>query len=247
MALNQVTYQPNFTDWHSHANPLFSFVLYGNFTERTSKREYSRHSGTLFFQNWQEPHANSSSKAHSIFYVELKKNWFEKNIDRDKPVIGHMHIQHPMIKVIFHQIYKEAKIEGPQAYLAVEEQLVRVFDLLIPAKKKLHQTPKWIFLLSEILHDLPLEKLTLEDLSVRVQVHPGHLCRYFSKHFKCTISEYLRTIKVEKSLNLIRNSKYSMTEIAYICGFADQSHFTRCFKAITNVSPFHYRQLLRNT
>jgi len=247
MALHQVTYQPNLTDWHFHGNPLFSLVLDGNFTERTSKREYSRHSGTLFFQNWQEPHANSSSKAHSIFYIELKKNWVEKNIDRDKLVLGHVDIQHPMIKIIFHQIYKEAKLGGSQTHLAVEEQLVRVFDLLTPTKRKMHSTPQWIFTLCEILHDLPVEKLTLEDLSVRLQVHPGHVCRYFRRHFGCTISEYLRMIKVEKALNLIRNSKYSMTEIAFICGFADQSHFTRCFKAITQVSPFQYRQLLRNT
>jgi AraC family transcriptional regulator len=247
MALHQVTYQPNLTDWHYHGNPLFSFVLDGIFTERTSKREYSRHSGTLFFQDWQEPHANSSSKAHSIFYVELKKNWVEKNIDRGKSVVGHMEIQHPMIKVIFHQIYKEAKIGGPQAHLAVEEQLVRVFDLLTPTKRKMHPTPKWIFLLSEILHELVVEKLTLEDLSVRLQVDPGHICRYFRRHFQCTISEYLRMIKVEKALNLIRNSKYSMTEIAYLCGFADQSHFCRCFKEINHLSPYQYRQLLRNT
>jgi AraC family transcriptional regulator len=247
MVLNQVTYQPNFTDWHYHGNPLFSFVLDGHFTERTCKREYSRHSGTLFFQNWQDAHANSSSKAHSIFYVELKKNWFEKSLEQDKPVIGHMDIQHPMIKVIFHQIYKEAKIGGPQACLAVEERLVRVFDLLTPARRKMHQTPRWVFLLSDILHDLPGEKLTLQDLAVQLHVHPGHLCRYFRKHFRCTISEYIRTIKVEKSLNLVRNSTYSLTDIAYLCGFADQSHFSRCFKEINHLSPFQYRQLLWNS
>lgn len=247
MALNRVTYQPNFTDWHYHGNPLFSFVLDGNFTERTSKREYIRQSGTLLFQDWQEAHANSSSKAHTIFYVELKKNWVDRNIGRDKLVAGHMDIQHSLIKVIFHQIYKTAKIGGPQAQLAVEEQLVRAFDLLSPTKRKGHPTPKWIYLVAEILHDMPGEKLTLDDLSVRLQVHPGHLCRYFRKHFGCTISEYLRMIKLEKALNLIQNSKYSMTEIAFICGFADQSHFIRCFKAITHVSPFQYRQLLRNT
>ncbi len=247
MALNQVTYQPNFTDWHYHENPLFSFVLDGDFTERTSKREYSRHTGNLFFQNWQDAHANSSSKPHSIFYVEVKKDWFKSTLEQDNPVIGHMDIRHPKIKIIFHQIYKEAKTGGPQACLAIQERLVRVFDLLTPSKRNMHQTPKWVFMLSDILHNLPGEKLTLKDLSVQLNVHPGHLCRYFHKHFQCTISEYLRTIMVEKSLTLIRNSRYSLTEIAYLCGFADQSHFNRCFKEINHLSPFQYRQLLRNT
>jgi AraC-like DNA-binding protein len=37
-------------------------------------------------------------------------------------------------------------------------------------------------------------------------------------------------------------NKYSLTEIAYLTGFSDQSHFTRIFKQHTGKSPLTYRK-----
>jgi AraC-like DNA-binding protein len=37
---------------------------------------------------------------------------------------------------------------------------------------------------------------------------------------------------------------YSLTEIAYLTGFSDQSHFTRIFKKHTLQSPSAYRKKL---
>ncbi|WP_143962093.1 helix-turn-helix domain-containing protein [Litoribacter populi] len=43
---------------------------------------------------------------------------------------------------------------------------------------------------------------------------------------------------------LFPNQNLSLTEIAYSCGFADQSHFNRWFKAFLHTTPAKYRALL---
>jgi transcriptional regulator GlxA family with amidase domain len=94
------------------------------------------------------------------------------------------------------------------------------------------------------LRDSYAEKLSLRNLSNELNIHPVHLSRGFPKYFRCTFGEYVRKIRVEKSLSLLPNKNLSLTEIAFNCGFADQSHFLRCFKQINGITPSDYRKLL---
>ena len=43
-------------------------------------------------------------------------------------------------------------------------------------------------------------------------------------------------------MELITNGGYSLTEIAYLTGFSDQSHFTRVFKNIAGKNPSVYKK-----
>ena len=40
----------------------------------------------------------------------------------------------------------------------------------------------------------------------------------------------------------MKQNQYSLTEIAYLTGFSDQSHFTRIFKQHTGKSPSAYKK-----
>ena len=43
---------------------------------------------------------------------------------------------------------------------------------------------------------------------------------------------------------MLKREEMSLTEIAYDCGFADQSHFIRVFKNTVGVTPFSFRKYL---
>ena len=64
---------------------------------------------------------------------------------------------------------------------------------------------------------------------------------YFSRFFKkisgMTFSMYLNHIRVNKAIDLIKNTEMSMTEIAMNCGFETIRNFNRVFKQITGYSP----------
>jgi AraC family transcriptional regulator len=53
----------------------------------------------------------------------------------------------------------------------------------------------------------------------------------------------MRKLRVEKAMALMVSSHQSLTEIAYVCGFADQSHFIRIFKQHTGFLPKQYQKL----
>ncbi len=80
-------------------------------------------------------------------------------------------------------------------------------------------------------------------LSDTLNIHPAHLSREFSKYFQCGLGQYIRKLKIEKSLSLLSNKKNSLTDISFECGFSDQSHFIRCFKEMIGISPQAYRKI----
>uniref|UniRef100_A0AAU6WQ45 Helix-turn-helix transcriptional regulator n=1 Tax=Chryseobacterium endophyticum TaxID=1854762 RepID=A0AAU6WQ45_9FLAO len=76
-----------------------------------------------------------------------------------------------------------------------------------------------------------------------MNIHPMHLSRDFQKYFQCNLGEYIRKLKVEKSLKIL-NDFESLAEVALECGFSDQSHFILCFKENVGITPLKYKNIL---
>ena len=106
---------------------------------------------------------------------------------------------------------------------------------------RVYKNPGWVSKLRDILHAQFEDKLTLENLANELGIHPVHLCRDFTKYFHCNLGDYIRKLRIEKALNLMRDRRRSLTDISLECGFADQSHFLRSFKAINRIKPSQFR------
>jgi AraC-like DNA-binding protein len=78
--------------------------------------------------------------------------------------------------------------------------------------------------------------LRVRELAARLDISERHLLRRFRMMFGTTLKEFARIARVEKIL-LARARGASWTETAHKCGFADQSHMIRDFRAIVGVSP----------
>jgi len=130
-----------------------------------------------------------------------------------------------------------------------ESLLLNVFNKYLknnPGSKR--KIPAWAQELKEIIQDHIDTNLSLKELSKGLEINPSYLSREFSKYFEdLSFGEYIRKQRIEKSVELMRSSSYSLTEIAYLTGFSDQSHFTRIFKKHTGQNPSVYRKKLKKT
>ena len=99
--------------------------------------------------------------------------------------------------------------------------------------------------LKQIIQDQVDTNLSLTEISKSLDINPSYLSREFSKHFNnLSFGEYIRKMRIEKAIELIKQQTYSLTEIAYLTGFSDQSHFTRIFKQHLGKSPSAYKKEL---
>jgi len=68
-----------------------------------------------------------------------------------------------------------------------------------------------------------------------------HFCRLFRATFNQSPHEYVRERRLEAARRLLATSDVGISEIAQACGFADQSHLTRCFKVQYGLPPARWR------
>ena len=140
-------------------------------------------------------------------------------------------------------LQKEKHTQNPVDHLFID-----VFNKFIKQKAAKKKTPEWVKELKEIIQDQIDTNLSLTDISKSLDIHPSYLSREFSKHFdNLSFGEYIRKLRIEKAIELMKTSPYSLTEIAYLTGFSDQSHFTRIFKKHTGQNPSAYRKKIRKS
>ncbi len=69
---------------------------------------------------------------------------------------------------------------------------------------------------------------------------------YFSSYFRAkvgiTFTEWLRQVRIEKAMELMKASDSSITHIAYEVGFKDLRTFERAFKQYTRTTPREFRK-----
>jgi AraC-like DNA-binding protein len=126
-----------------------------------------------------------------------------------------------------------------------EHMLLDVYKKYLKEKKQGQKVPQWARELRDIIQDQIDTNLTLslKAISESLHVHPSYLSREFSKYFDdLSFGDYIRKLRIEKSIALLKDPQYSLSEIAYLAGFSDQSHFTRIFKLHTGKSPSVYRK-----
>lgn len=135
-------------------------------------------------------------------------------------------------------LQKEKHTQNP-----VDHIFIDVYNKFIKQRSAQKKTPAWVKELKQIIQDQVDSNLSLTQISKSLDVNPSYLSREFSKYFNnLSFGEYSRKLRIEKAMELIGLGKYSLTEIAYLTGFSDQSHFTRIFKQLTGKSPSAYKK-----
>ncbi|MNK73549.1 HTH-type transcriptional activator Btr [compost metagenome] len=129
----------------------------------------------------------------------------------------------------------------------VEQMLLNIFTQYLQQTKG-KKAPVWAKALKEMIQDQmdTNMNLSLQQVSDELEINPTYLSREFSKYFdNLSFGDYIRKMRIEKAVVLIETTAYSLTEIAYLTGFSDQSHFNRIFKKQTGENPSFYRKRIQ--
>ncbi|NBB30530.1 hybrid sensor histidine kinase/response regulator transcription factor [Cellulophaga sp. BC115SP] len=89
--------------------------------------------------------------------------------------------------------------------------------------------------------------LTVEELSKVMFVSRGTLYNRVLSLTGETPVEYVRSVKLKKSIALLQKNDMKISQIAYAVGFSNPNYFARAFKAKYNVSPTEYITQTRKT
>jgi AraC-like DNA-binding protein len=89
------------------------------------------------------------------------------------------------------------------------------------------------------------DNITLEDLEIHLYMNKFKIMREFKKRTKMSPIQYTYIIRTNIAKKLIDNTEYSLTEIAFICNFSDQSNMIKNFKKVFNYTPMKAKKSIR--
>jgi len=226
-------------------------VLRGSVTLRDAEGSSRREAGAA-------PHAAASvllltrengmqlvagTRGASVLAVELDVRWIQHAgfaglhgiIARRGGMAAHL------MRLLLHEFHHTDEVSRPAIEGVLLGLLAEVARQTAPAAEP--RAPEWLRQTHRHIELRFTEHLTLAMLAALAGVHPVHLAREFRRYFHCTIGETVRLLRVEFACRELGGGR-PLAEIAHAAGFADQSHFCRCFKLHTGLTPAEYRLAL---
>ena len=85
------------------------------------------------------------------------------------------------------------------------------------------------------------EPLTNADIAKHFSYHENYVNQLLKKQTGQTLHQYLLEYRIQIAIYLLQSGEYTVSEVAAAVGIHELSHFAKCFKKITGVSPSAYR------
>lgn len=189
-----------------------------------------------------EPHENYFPVGSRCLHVELHQPFLELVAEHGRRVHSAGELPKPSSVALGARLHREFQQRDDLSRLEIETV---VLQLLLTdgadATRRRGLIPPWLLRIREMLREEQHLRLTLTELSRCVGRHPVQISRQFHQHFRCTITDYTRRVRIARAQALLLRRDLQVSEIALACGFFDQSHFTTAFRRLTGMPPHRYR------
>ena len=87
--------------------------------------------------------------------------------------------------------------------------------------------------------------ITRDDVAGALYMHPSYFSKYYKEKTGKAFSEYLIEVRMEKALQLMKNTEKSISKISEEVGYNNRRYFNKVFEEYTSVTPKEYRGNLR--
>ena len=230
---------------HYHARPYFWMLIDGDCKERikgVGERMYTPM--VLTYHPSGELHSHySGERRPSGFGIVLKDDLLARTTEAapitEQPAV----LLGYEFTALADRIWEEFRLNDGPSTLALEGLTIELLALASRSTvaRRGSPPPRWLVHAMELLHARYAENMKFTEIADGVGIHPVHLAAEFRRHFGCTMGDSMRTIRIAAAKRALRKSNRSIAEIAGDCGFYDEPHLCRTFKARTGMTPTQYR------
>lgn len=214
-------------EWHFHDKVHISSIIKGGNLESRKTGDTQVKPGRLMTYNEGEIHRNRFT-AHPSRNLNIE---FESHFFSDDLCFSYLRPDEEA-NLSFLNIYFELQLNDIHSTQSIEQTVKSLFWY-----DRYDHSGTWVSQLKELLNDRWNEFPSLESLSNELRIHPVTISKYFSRASGVTLSEYMRKLKVKRAVDFLLNSSIPLAEIAFSCGFSDQSHMNRLVKKYLGFTP----------
>lgn len=219
---------------HTFSNEKGTFHVDRNSIQIINPFEYhSTQNSTWSHLNIMIPKEKLEQIASEILQKDINSLILMENIIKDEETIK-------LFKYLFTSLNTEDKNE-----ILIDSNLINFIEILLQKhsslkiqnfkdlqenKNKIEKSFKYIE------ENLSNQELNLEDIAKSIKLSKYHFLREFKKHTTLTVNQYILVKKVGR-IRELQKQNLSLSQIAYECGFSDQSHMIKVFKKYVGYTP----------
>ena len=85
-----------------------------------------------------------------------------------------------------------------------------------------------------------MKNINAKDLANTFSFNYDYLRRMFKEKTNISIKDFIQKEKLHYAIDLLKNTSFSIKEVASLAGFSSPSHFATVFKTEINITPKEY-------
>lgn len=254
---------------HWHEDVEFLIPLDGYLTFRVNAKDYVVHTGEAVFVNSRQMHFGYSSDGTDCSYIsmvfktsllasnpQLYRNYIAPVTESDRLESLLLRPDSPSgarILTALHRVDRLYQQKKDCYELHAINSLLEMWISLYELTKTDHslmasdsEPPADTIAQKQMVQFIQehfTEKVSLAAIAASGNTSRTKCFQLFRKYLNQTPNDYLNEYRLEQSMNLLRATSLSTTEIALTCGFNSSSYFAEIFKKQKGCSPSEFRKL----
>ena len=254
---------------HTHSMLEISCIKSGSGNYHIGDKTYSIAEHDVFIINNSEPHCirlqSGQEVVNMVIHFEsefiwnnllssIDYNFLQVFFERSESFSHMLDRNNPSTKKIYDlllEIEEESLLNLPASDLAIKIKLQSIFveiirnfdyiDTTVNSERIRHDKEAMKMAINYITENIG-ETIKLEDLASVAFMSPSYFSSIFKKYNGIPPFEYIAQKRIQKSIEYIKSSSLSMTEIALLCGYNNSTSFIKSFKKVTGKTPSFYRK-----
>lgn len=238
----------------THRHPYYHmfFVRTGQGRFCINGKQQLIHAGQTLLVPCDTDHGYYNEENETMQYHEIKFKLPQSNLDSLLQELGVAVTDDPMVGQLVEATLQEYSDLGSRADEPAAAYLLTVLNLLTKQQRYVKKR-QFRFIDASSYSELSqriiryLEKnyagdITLDSLAEALDYNKSYLCVAFKKDTQTTILDCLNMIRIRRAAELIVYSDHSLSQVAELCGFTSDSHFTRVFTKYVGLTPGQCRR-----
>ena len=265
--LRRVEYLTDRTiDEHIHDFIEIVYILKGKCVHVVDNNEYKLRHGDVLVINYDSVHSIKAESGLEHINILLKPRYinysleesqnifdilnlsefkeFTEILDKNKSKISFSGEERDRIEVIIAMLADEIEQKHSGYELAVYSQF-NVLLLMIFRKMGIDFDDTFDGMSDKLLNYIKRhcsEKLTMDDFAKRCAYNPSYFSRLFKEYTGLSFMNYLKKVRMEKAIDMVKNSNLNITDIVYALGYSDTTKFFKHFREYTGTTPLKLRK-----
>ncbi len=141
------------------------------------------------------------------------------------------------------EVVKEEHLHNLLKYVLIQnsKELRLLSSLPIKKTSTKEELARRLFTARDYIHAYYYKDISLDELSQVSCLSKFHFLRTFKEAFQCTPYQYIKKLRIEKAMDLIKMTKNSLEEIATDIGLENASSLSRLVYQQTHHYPSYFR------